>query len=248
MTKSVTTSDRNVLNYRPKIAFVEPELKAEVPVTPLPEAVNPVQAQEKWDILDRMAIAGRILAEAFQQKVDDQVGDFYVSLDESFDSAAVDAMKRKYASQLDRKQKGVDLGEGVDLGDGLGLGKVAPKSIDPRKITYQQYKECRENMSNHADEVARNMGPDDDVIKQIRSNPTITQISLFGIDSIEGKSGLLRPELDKKGWVIPPLNLPEIQNDLICRLMNLLWKLFIRPILCTLIPPPLNELIPDEIC
>lgn len=217
MSKSLKFNDRAILNFRPVINFVEPELEAEVPVTPEPP-LTPEVVQERWQELERLSRAGKILAEAMQAKVDQKVGDFAVGLDAKADVAVVDALRRRFP--------------GANL----------------TQITYAQYRECRAAMRDRGDKIARGIEPDWDVVKEIRANPTQVQLGVFDLNNPDAKNGtLLRPDLQEQGQVVEPLDMDAVQNSLLKQLMNLLWKMFIKPALSPLIPPPLNKLIPDEI-
>lgn len=217
MTQFLKFGDQAILNYRPDINFVEPELKAEVPVTPEP-IVTPEVIQERWAELDRLAKAGKILAEAMQAKVDHKVGDFAIGLDPRADVAVVDALRRRFP--------------GANL----------------TQITYTQYRECRAAMRDRGDSIARGIEPDWDAVKEVRANPAQVQLGVFDLNNPAAKNGtLLRPDLQETGQVVEPLDMEAVQNSLLKQLMNLLWKMFIKPALSPLIPPPLNKLIPDEI-
>lgn len=92
-------TDRDTINYRPVINFVEPEASDE-PLSGLkePEADIP-SANEQLDKLDKLALAGELLSDAIQLRVDDRVGDFAVKLDPSVDKNIIDALKRRFGTE-----------------------------------------------------------------------------------------------------------------------------------------------------
>jgi hypothetical protein len=216
MTNRFDSSDRDILNYRPEIVFVEPEAEIEVPVgeTPLPTLE---EDKKSWEDLGRMALLSKLLADVFQDKISRKVGDFTIGLDPNNDAAVIAAMARKYPE------------------------------ADPTKITYQQYRECREGMRDRSDSMANALGPDENLIKEMRMNPMKSQLDAFGLNTPNARQGLLRPDLEKYNQVVEPIDLESFQDALIRRLMNLLWKKFVKPALRPLIPPPMDEIIPDEI-
>ena len=205
---SFSSNDSDILNYRPEINFVEPEFVGEVPLTPEPiETLTTIQ--DKWNDLDKMAKAGKLLAEALQTRIDDKVRGFYISLDSKVDRAVIDALQRKFPN------------------------------ADPSRITYEQYKGCREAMRDKGGALASELSPDWDKIKEIRSNSDQSQLDFFDINSPGALDGTaFRPDLQDKGQVIEPIDPDEFQDILIKKLMNLLWSKFIKPVVSAVIPPP----------
>lgn len=203
-------SDRSILNFRPEIDFVEPQLDAGMPEgKPFPKA--PSDIKDEWTTLANKALACKLLAEVFQVRIDGKVGDFSISLDKDLDHHIIAALNRKYPGAGD-------------------------------KITYAQYKECREAMKDRGDEAARQMYPDREEMKKIRANPN--QMVTMWPDTPEGKTGLERPDRGQP-QIVKPLNMEDLQKILLKQLMNLLWKNFIKPIFKPL--EPMGVPIPDEI-
>jgi hypothetical protein len=213
MTKKIDKEDQGILNYRPKIRYIEPKFDGPPPEG-LPERLSPQKEDDKFKIIDNLAQAGRILAEAVQAKVDIECDSFYIDLDPIRDKHVIDALRRRF-------------------------------KIDKPRITYRQYKECREGLSQRGNDVAETLIPDQDEIQRMRANPEDIPIQAL---SDSAKAGLNRPELTKQGQVIEPIDIEEFQDMLLCMLMNMLWKMFLLKVIRSIIPPPLNQLIPEEIC
>jgi hypothetical protein len=211
----LSSTDRGTIEYRPNINFVEPRADDD-PIEGLKGPDMDIEAaNEQLDKLDRLALAGDLLADALQARVDGKVGDFTVKLDKDIDKPVIDALRRKF-----------------------GAG--------PPEITFQQYRECRENMRQFGIDKANQLDPSDDDIKDGRTDP---QSPLpLDVNSADAKGGLLRPEVQPKIQVIPPVDIDEFTEDMECLLMNILWQRFIRPILKIVIPPPFGFLLPEDIC
>ena len=71
-----------------------------------------------------------------------------------------------------------------------------------------------------------------------------------GYGTKESENGGLRPEANASGHIIPPLNIEEVQIDLICILVNFTWKNFIKPAVVNASPPVSWAFkgLPDRIC
>jgi hypothetical protein len=211
----IKQSDLDILGYRPTINFVEPAVVSDV----LIKVAGPTfeEKQQEWKDLERLSEAVRILAEAFQAKVDKKVAGFKVGLDPKADVHVMDSLRRRFPS------------------------------ANPGEITYEQYRECREAMRDHADQAGRGVAPDLSKIKDIRSGSDVGD--LFDSNSPAALAGLAnRPDLQDIGRIVEPIDTEEFQNKMLCMLMNMLWKKFIKGILDKTIPPPLNKLIPEELC
>jgi hypothetical protein len=214
MPKYLDNQDRFILNYRPQIAFVEPEADDDIPMGMFTGYPDGEDIDEQWDRVGRLALAGRLLSEAFQARVDAKVGDFEIKLDPIVDKNVIDALTRRYNPD------------------------------DPTRITYDQYKRCRQDMTDHGLNKANQINPDEEQIQKIRQGEDVELVT----DSQDAKNGLLRPDVTPEAQVIDPIDMDEFQLNLLCILMNLLWKLFLRPALVLLIPPPFSKLIPETIC
>lgn len=214
-TKTIGASDKGALAFRPKIEFVEPLFtdgmehgKAEV-------EESPEQIKDKWDGLDRVALALAALAEAAQMIVDNKVGDFHIGLDPNYDGHVVDALKRRFPGA---------------------------ESFD--KVSYAQYRECRQALSEAGTAFADGAKITAEKVKEIRKNPLSQESALgFDLDSPKAKFGLMRPELIANNMPVEKPNLEDEKQKLLAKLANMLWKQFIKPIIPL---PGLPDKIADE--
>ena len=70
-----------------------------------------------------------------------------------------------------------------------------------------------------------------------------------GYNKDGAESGTLRPELNKEGYVIEPLDIQQVQIDFICILVNYIWKEFIKPSMIGLPVVGLAiQALPDQLC
>lgn len=103
MAKTFGTQDDFILNYRPTIAFVEPEQVPAEPHVVQPETtLDDTLARTDKVISDLNNIAA--LSDALQQKVDEKVkalGGLDIKLDANRDSATIAAMKRRFPEKAD---------------------------------------------------------------------------------------------------------------------------------------------------
>jgi hypothetical protein len=218
MTNKIDQNDLDIINFRPRILFTEPKVESILPAeTPAPPDF--VDMKDKWNQLGKLATAAGILAEAFQAKVDKKVENFTIGLNKNSDAAVIDAMRRRFPN------------------------------ADPNEITFEQYRECRERMRDRGDAIGREMAPDLGKVKELRMDPgQKLPDGLISFDDPDALRGLsTRPDLQSDKMPIEPINMEEFQETLFKKLMNLLWKKFIKAAISPLIPPPLNSMIPDEI-
>ena len=213
--KKLESSDRSILNFRPQIDYVEPEFEGPMPAGRAPVGREISDITEGWDKLDRVAKATALLAQAVQIQIDNRVGDFYISLDPNQDRHVIDALRRRF-----------------------------PES-DPSRISYDQYKECRENLAERGQEFAANAMPTLDAIKGVRKNPLNEEAAVgFDLASAEARAGLLRPDLISDNMPVQPLNMDDVQQSLLLSLMNKLWEEFLYPPLSLL--PIIGQLLPES--
>lgn len=218
MAKKLDDNDRDLLRFRPVIEFVEPDIE---PQSPNPVLLEPEPAQledvlAERDKLKKFAQALIDVARAVQERADDRARNMEIKLDPVVDQDAVAAMRRKFPNA----------------------------EIDHTKITYEQYRQCKDNIREHGMEVSKNatVRPEDVIAARATAATGVNQIGGFGTD--DAKKGGLRPELNQKMFVIPPINVKEMQMDLICILVNFVWKSFIKPVF----PPPISWALPDRLC
>lgn len=284
--------DRSILEFRPKIAFVEPDQKpGEIEGIDYPQLEDVQDAREK---IKRLANAVNVLAGAVQARVDNKAKDMFITLDPTVDQDTIQAMKRRFPG------------------------------ADSTKITYAQYRECKNGLRTHGEEVAKQaiVTPEqvekarDDlyaggligtnapgsnrsailrtggVIPQTTGTDVVTGAGTgtgrfglaasglgddgLGTDPDQDRAGTgqdrtgvgsggnkrpdfggygkgdgsFRPELNNNGQIIQPMNVEKMQVDLICILVNYIWKNYIKEILIKLpfpVGPPMN-LLPDRLC
>jgi hypothetical protein len=220
--------DREILEFRPDITFVEPDAEPATP-NPVDAPIEKLQLEEiesERERIKQIAKAVNALATATQARLDERAKDMVVQLDTNIDQDVIQALRRK----------------GAD---------------DPTVITYEQYRECRDNIRNKGISIAAQATTTPELVAQakeaaLKAGPNAgSQLGGFGTE--EAAKGGLRPELDTRATIIPPLNVEEFQIDMICILVNFIWKVFIKPIFKPIaIPPPfgpsLADLLPDRLC
>lgn len=156
------------------------------------------------------------LAAATQLKIDDYAKGFEIGLDPTVDYNVIQAIRRQYPSN------------------------------DSNRITYEQYKRCKERLRQNIEESAKKFLITPDKIANAAKMP-LTDIG--DVNTERGRLGLNRPEVDPLSQVIQPLNMASFQEKVIKALINMIWKIGIKPILIKA-GAPLSEPIrglPDEI-
>ena len=226
MVKRLEETDRDILEFRPSIDFVEPDAEEGV-IQPQDDRLQLEDIESERDSVKRLATAVNALATATQARIDDKAKNMIIKLDRNVDQDAIQAMRRKFpdANPLEitydqyRKVK-----EDIrNAGRAVGLqGSVSPSEISAAR--------------DQAAAAGTNAG---------------TNLGGFGTD--DARFGLLRPELDARSQVIQPLDIEKLQISLICILVNFIWKNFIRVIFKPIaIPPPfgpsLADLLPKRLC
>ena len=228
MPKEIDTHSRDILNFRPLIEFVEPDLEPQAP-NPIPEPPpieDDAEAAEKIRLeLFNLAESVDVLAAALQARIDLRAKDMKIRLDPRVDAAPIAALKRLFPEAPFQS---------VDTPDG-------PEE-DGFFISYDQYKACRENIRLYADEKAKK--------NQIKPTDVDLKNYVAGFDSPEAKDGRLRPDLIPNAQLIDPLDIGKFQNYLIRILINYIWKKFIKPTFKPIGIPGLGSIadaLPDEL-
>jgi hypothetical protein len=173
MAKRLDDDSRNILEFRPDIDFVEPEVEPAVP-RPVPEPLQPEEILEDIRKTKALAKAVSTLAATVQARADVKAQNMVISLDPKVDAPTIAAMKRMF----------------------------------PDDNPTEEVQDAKEN--------ARNMFTDIEAAKQT---------GFFGTP--EAREGGLRPDLFTRGQIIEPLDIDQVQNFLICILMDFVWKIFI---------------------
>lgn len=196
MPREIDSQSRSILNFRPVIDFVEPEVEAATPnpITQPPPIVDDFAEAEKVRLeLFNLAESVDVLATAMQARIDLKAKDMAIKLDPVVDAHIIDAINRAYPD------------------------------LDDETITYDMYKQCRENMRLYADAQASKNNLSEEEIAAASDPTGIAAI----FNGAAAKDGSLRPERMPKAQLIDPINIKKFQVSLIKILANLLWKLFI---------------------
>jgi len=207
MSKRLDKDSRDILEFRPNIEFVEPEVTSVVP-TPIPQPLQIEGIQKEVDQTVALAKAVDTLAAAVQARADLRASGMVIALDPGIDAAAISSMRRLYP---DDNPNEINYDQYRNCKDqqrdhGIETAKKAAISAD-------DINKARKDLDN-ADDVQKT---------------NLSQIGGFG--SPEAANGGLRPELNKNAQIVPPLDMEETQDLLIKLFVNFLWENFIRPII-----------------
>jgi len=219
MSSKLDYDSRDLLEYRPDIGFIEPEVQSEEP----PEKLYTQHIDPKTPVLVAKAtqkFAENIekVAESVQEEADRLSEGFCITLDRKRDYTAIMAMRRHY-----------------------------PNS-DPFKICYEQYKQCKEHLREVANGTSSKMltAVSKETINKEKAainkafGSSSTNRDLSEILSSIGPKSDMRPT-DK---LLEPLDIEEFQDTALRQLANMLWKKFIKPVIPL---PPGISFLPDEI-
>ena len=229
MVKKLDDSDRDLLKFRPNIVFIEPDQEPGV-IDPVAEEV-PLQledVQEARARIKQLAKAVNTMAAAIQARADQRAKTMVIQLDLNVDQDAIQAMRRKFPS-------------------------TPENPVDPTKITYGQYRIVKDDIRGHGTETAKKaLVLPDDVQKardEMQGGAGRFVPGQFGSEA--ANTGGLRPELDARAHIIEPLNIEEIQINLICILVNFIWKNFVLPAFKPIAIPfvgSLADALPQKLC
>jgi hypothetical protein len=220
MTYKLDDTDRDILEFRPNIAFIEPDQQ--------PGVIKGVDEPQLEDVQDarnkikKLAQAVNTLATAVQARVDQRAANMFIQLNKDADTDAVHAMLRRFPD------------------------------ADPYKITYAQYRECRNAIRAKGEEIGKQALITTDQVEEARAKLAVGGAGLYvpgGFNKDGAQNGALRPENDANSYVIPPLNIEKVQIDLICILVNFIWKNFIKTAMKGL--PLIGAAVfalPDKLC
>ncbi len=116
MSERLDQESRSVLEYRPNIAFVQPDVVSEE-TTPVDysKVSVPGDGVARLKQLQQMAKNVKAVAEVVQEKADELSSGFEVELDTTTDGNCIRALQRHYPG------------------------------ANPLKVTYEQYKQCKEH-------------------------------------------------------------------------------------------------------
>lgn len=167
---------------------------------------------------------------------------------------AVDLLAAGVQARADEKAKDmvITLDPNVDYETIQAMRRKFPEA-DPTQITYAQYREAKDDIRDYGLEVGRQAIVTPDQVASERDRQNTNQLGGFGTE--EARTGALRPELQNNVRIIQPLNVEKFQIDMICILVNFIWKNFIKPIFKPISLPPgvpfapsLADLLPDTLC
>lgn len=134
MSRRLDDTSRDILEFRPNIEFVEPEVQ-EGPIIPVSEPTNLQNVVKEADETRKLAKAVDTLAAALQAKADLRAKDMVVNLDPKVDAPTISSMRRlhpgadptkitypQYAQcKENQRKKGLDLGK---------QGLVTPEQVE----------------------------------------------------------------------------------------------------------------------
>jgi hypothetical protein len=226
MPRPLDPRSKNILEFQPQIGPVEPEVQPGVidPITPDQPQLEDIYAEV--DELEKLADAVNTLATAAQARIDEIAADIKMAVTED-DEAVLQAMARLFPDD------------------------------DPTEITFKQYRACKDRIIQEGIDIGAQLiiTPDEisalkDCASKAIDNETsncVTQMGGFGTP--ESKDGRQRPELQKRGMIIKPLNYKKLQAKLLCMLANELWKKFILPAFgISIAGVGVKNLLPKKLC
>lgn len=171
--------------------------------------------------IKKLAEAVNKLATATQARVDQRAKGIVIELNRDADQDAIQAMRRRFPDD------------------------------DPTKITYEQYRACRNGVIGKGVSIGDQAVVSADQVKSARDTLSTGRFAPGGYGTKEAENGGLRPENDGQGQIIPPINIEEVQINLICILVNFIWKNFIKKIIVNSAGIPVGlafKALPDQIC
>lgn len=206
---------KNLLDFRPKIEFIEPE-QQDSPIIAAPDKTSLEEVNNKRLKIKNLADSVNNLAQAVQLKINDKSKDQLIILDSQVDNAVIRALRRSY-----------------------------PNASNFDRVTFEQYKKCRDSLREYSEKVALRSAISGADIDDAKDQMSSGKFIVGGIGTEEATNGGLRPELDEKNRLVEPLDMEGVQAELLKTLVNMLWKNFIAPLLKKL--PIIGGAIPDEL-
>jgi hypothetical protein len=124
MSERLDQESRSVLEYRPNISFVHPEVASEEPdPVDYAKVSAPGDGVARLKELQQMAKNVKAVAEKVQERADQLASGFEVELDTTTDGNCIRALQRHYPG------------------------------ANPLKVTYEQYKQCKEHQRKLMEEM-----------------------------------------------------------------------------------------------
>jgi len=264
MVARLESEDRNVLEERPNISFVEPKVIAVPYKSPKVELPSLSDAQEEVRQTKALANSVDVLATALQAKVNLKAKDMIIDLDPKVDVGVIQAMQRMYPDDdstvityaqyiacKDRlRERGSQLADqALQLNDSNAINK-ARKSAAGLSGAVNEAGIGSGASSNGPGGTISPYGTSSSLtpngLNPVSGSPNpfyddyegAKKVALYG--SKKARRGGLRPELDSQNVIIESLDIEAFQDCMIKILTNFTWKSFIRPILKKV----LNGMIP----
>lgn len=155
---------------------------------------------------------------------------------------SVDILAEAVQLRADERAKNlvIKLDPRVDAAAVQAMRRYFPDA-DPLSITYSQYVLCREALLDEAVRIGQKPITTPLQILNVENTPPY---EMGGYGTEDSRTGGLRPELDKSAQIIEPIDLEELQINLICILINYIWKNFIRKVF----PDLIKKALPKELC
>lgn len=239
MVNRLDDTDRDLLNFRPDIDYIEPDVEPGV-ITPISEDLPQLEdVLAKRRKVMKLARSVDILATFMQARADEKAEDMVINLDPKVDAAVIQSMARRFPG------------------------------ANPNRITYPQYRACKDAMREAGQNIAdkANIKPDQiDALRDDASNMlggsdetgdgprrepkgVGAGLRIGGFNTDWARTGGLRPELNPDMQVIEPLDLEEIQFSLICILVNYIWENFIlKAFDFKILGKSIADLLPQKLC
>ena len=224
MSEPIDYDSRSILEYVPNIGYVEPDVTSEEPEELHTTYTDPNTHTIKAKSIQKLAQNVEKIATAVQDEADKLSAGFQVELNAKTDFSAIAALRRHYPE------------------------------ANPNKITYEQYKQCKD----HLREVAN--GVSDKVLVGLSEDNINKEVSAFERNDIGAILDIVgpgmmnetgqnintnRPEDDFASMVVDPIDLDEFQDLILRYLVNSLWKKFIKPTIKAAVPFDIS--LPGEI-
>ena len=230
MPRPLDPQNRDILEFRPDIGFIEPEVQPGENRA-VEDGLQLEDIEASRDEVKRIATAVDVLSVAIQARVDERAKGLVIAVDPNIDIAVVQALERRFPSD-------------------------SPSQITYEQ--YKNCKNCMKALGeNTANDLlilpSHISGVKDDAIKARNNEGSLLAAQMGGFGTPESKDGRLRPELQPKSYIIKPINIVKFQATLICGLANYIWKNFIRKGIAKAlrkkkITRPLVRLLPKKIC
>lgn len=145
-------TDRDLLTFRPDINYIEPDVQPGE-ITPVSEDLPQLEdVQEKRRKVMKLAHAADLLATFMQARADEKAQDMVIKLDPKADATVIQSMLRRFPG------------------------------ADPNRITYPQYRACKDSMREIGKQIARKANITPDQINEVREDA----VNMLGGGTVRG--------------------------------------------------------------